>query len=88
MMVSHKGFVTSGPSNNGVLLGKEAEGMDIPLGERAALRQYNTIIKHVASGKTSTPKGAMGGVPPCLPRLLNNEADFGFTTVYMPDPKR
>ena len=38
-MVSHKGLVTSGPSNNGVPFGNDARGIDKPSGERAALGQ-------------------------------------------------
>lgn len=71
MKESHKGFVTSGPSNKGTPFGNEANGMDDPLGERAAFGQYNTIISRVASSITSTPSGAIGGVPPCFPRPLN-----------------
>ena len=34
------------------------------------------------------PFGAMGGVPPCLPRPLKSEVVFGLRMVYIPVPNR
>ena len=85
---TYYGFVISGIRIKGDLFGKEAKGIEVPSGDNAAFRQYNTIMSRMASSDRVTPFGAISGVLPCFPRPLNNGAVFGLRITYIPAPKR
>lgn len=56
----------SGPRTSGVPFGKDAKGIEVPSGDKAAFGQYNTIMSRTASSEGVMPFGAIGGVPPCF----------------------